>query len=111
MPVGTVLANPSRGTSEVSAYTEHKINYIRGSSTIHVSYSDLFYAYQHFNGGKVSASELKEYNPSVFDSNARPAGHSCNCTSLFLILKELGVVDEIHGNGVRGDPYYVDIHN
>ena len=110
VPVGAVLNNPSSGTSEVYAHTD-KICYLRGSSSISVSYSDLFDAYQQFNGGNVSTSELKQYNPSVFDSNARPSGHSCNCTFLFLILKEMRVVNEIQGNGVKGDPYYVDIHN
>jgi len=109
LPVGTVLNNPSKGTSVVKSYTEKNIYYVRGISTISVGYSELYDAYRHFKGKVVSASDLKRYNPHVFDSQGKQPGHSCNCTFLFLILGELGLIDGVHGQGVRGNPYYVKI--
>jgi len=104
-PVGTVLKNPGEGTSEITQYSDHNIYYIRGSSTISVSFDDLLSAYSHFRGQRVSSSELRAYAPSVFDSAARPAGHSCNCTFLMLILGRMNLADDIEGAGVRGDPF------
>ncbi len=104
-PVGTMLENPGGGTSEITQYSDHNIYYIRGSSTISVSFDNLFYAYSHFKGQRVSSSELRAYAPAVFDSAARPAGHSCNCTFLLLILGRMNLADEIEGSGVRGDPF------
>ena len=104
-PVGTVLENPGGGTSEITQYSDHNIYYIRGSSTISVSFDDLFSAYSNFKGQRVSSSELRTYAPAIFDSAARPAGHSCNCTFLLLILERMKLVDEIEGSGVRGDPF------
>jgi hypothetical protein len=51
----------------------------------------------------------KSRQRDIFDSNARPAGHSCNCTFLFLVLKEIGLCGEIKGAGKAGNPFYVDI--
>lgn len=105
VPVGTILSNPGGGTSEIVQITDHKIGYVRGSSTISISFDDLFSAYSNFKGAQVSSSELRAYASAIFDSAARPAGHSCNCTFLFLVLKQMGLVDSILGSGVRGDPY------
>ena len=109
IPVGTKLKNPSRGISTISSYSSSKISYVRGSSTIDVTFRDLFDAYHYFRGKKVMSSALKKYAPSVFDSASRPAGHSCNCTFLFLVLQQLGVAENIGGKGVKGDPYFVEI--
>lgn len=105
VPVGTVLNNPGGGTSEIIQLSDNKISYLRGSSTISVSFDDLFSAYSHFRGKRVSSSDLRAYAPSIFDSAARPAGHSCNCTFLLLILVRIDLADSIAGTGVRGDPY------
>jgi hypothetical protein len=51
-----------------------------------------------------SSNDLKIYDPHIVISKSD--GHSCNCTFVFLVLKELGLV-EIKGNGVRGNPFYV----
>jgi hypothetical protein len=67
----------------------------------------MFDAYARFKGGQMSSSDLKKIKPAVFDSQARPAGHSCNCTFLFMVLKEIGLITRIQGNGVSGNPFFV----
>ncbi len=109
IPIGTAFRNPGGGTSVVQAVSDTEVSYRRGNSTIHVSLRALFDAYWHFRGGRVFSTDLQRFAPSVFDSNARPAGHSCNCTFLFLLLQRLGVINQIQGDGVRGHPYFVDI--
>ena len=109
LPVGAVLDNPGGGTSEIIRYSQSFVSYRRGKSTICVSYESLFNAYTAFKGRQVSSSDLKHFAPSVFDSAARPAGHSCNATFLFLLLGELGMSSAIAGSGVKGDPFYVSI--
>jgi len=105
VPIGTVVDNPGGGTSEVTGFTDERISYVRGSSTISVKLVDLHSAYESFRGKRVTSSELKELDPAVFDSSARPAGHSCNCTFLFVALERAGLASGVAGSGVRGDPY------
>ena len=109
VPVGAVLDNPGGGTSKIIDYSQSFVTYHRGRSAIRVSYESLFKAYAAFKGRQVSSSDLKQFDPSVFDSAARPAGHSCNATFLFLVLGELGMSSEISGSGVNGGPYFVAI--
>ena len=109
LPVGKELDNPGGGISTIKPVANDKLRYQRGASTITVRLTDLFVAYSKFTGQSVSCSDLKIFQPSVFDSNARPSGHSCNCTIFFLALKEMGVIKKIQGAGVRGDPYYTNI--
>lgn len=107
IPPGTILVNPGGGTSKIKSYSSECVSYVRKNSTITVSLKDLFDEYTRFKGGRVSSSDLKRANPAVFDSQARPAGHSCNCTLLFMILKEIGIVSHIYGRGVSGDPFFI----
>ncbi len=109
IPIGTTFKNPGGGDSAISSYEAEKFSYVRGNSTFYVAYRDLFDAYSNFRGHKVSSSKLKQYAPSVFDSKARPSGHSCNCTIFFMILQRLELAGDIEGNGVKGDPYFVEI--
>jgi len=109
IPVGTKFENPGGGSSTISSYTNEKLSYVRGNSTIYVAYRNLFDAYSHFKGNRVSSSELKQYAPSVFDPKAKPSGHSCNCTLLFMVLQNLELSGEIGGDGVKGDPFFVEI--
>lgn len=109
LPRGTILKNPGGGTSTVLSSTDQAVTYRRGSSSINVKFKDLFSAYANFKGGRVSSAELRKFAPSVFDSKGDPPGHSCNCTFLFLVLKDIDAVDSINGSGVRGKPYYVEI--
>lgn len=104
-PVGTVFNNPGGGTSEVVKTDDEKIAYIRGGSRFYVRFSDLYSAFQKFRGINVTTQDLKEYAPEVFDSSARPAGHSCNCTIMFLLLHQAGLAGEIEGKGRRGNPF------
>lgn len=106
IPVGTVLQNPGGGTSIIVSYSDSKISYKRGSSTINVSFRDLFDAYSHFRGRQVSSSDLEEFAPSIYSSKD---GHHCNCTFLFMVLCRLPLVVGIEGRGVKGSPFYVSI--
>lgn len=108
-PVGAIVDNPGGGTSRIASITESTVSYVRGNSTISVAFSDLYDAYNHFQGQYVSSSDLRAFRPSVFDSTARPAGHSCNCTFLFRTLERLELSGPITGSGVRGGPYGVTI--
>jgi hypothetical protein len=102
--------NPGRGTSRIISFNDNgTICYKRGKSPIHINIRDIIYTYKHFLGKKCSSSDLKEYAPKIYDSKARPAGHSCNCTFFFLILKELKLVDKIEGEGKAHSPFFVII--
>ena len=107
IPVGTILENPGGGTSTILSYTLDAVSYRRGNSRMYASFRILFDAYVRFKGGRMSSSDLKKINPAVFDSQARPAGHSCNCTFLFMVLKKIGLITHIHGKGVSGNPFFV----
>jgi hypothetical protein len=104
---GTVFPNPGGGSSELIDFSSGSLIYRRGNSRIYVSLRDLYNAYAHFRGSNVSSTDLRQYRPSVFDSVA--GGHSRNCTMLFILLKAIGAVDRIQGEGVRGNPFWVTI--
>ena len=106
LPPGTILPNPGRNTSKVKSYSGDKVSYIRGTSTISISFTDLFGAYTDFRGREVTCRDLRDYAPQVFDSSARPAGHSCNCIFLFMVLTKLGLTDGIRGEGKRNRPFH-----
>ncbi len=108
-PVGAVIDNPGRGTSMIVGFSEGHASYKRGRSTISVAFADLHDAYSRFRGEEVTSTDLREFRPSVFDSAARPAGHSCNCTFLFRLLEGLRLSSQINGSGVRGNPYSVEV--
>jgi len=108
-PAGTVVDNPGGGISTITGFSDANISYVRGHSTIAVAFSELYDTYRKFRGQHVSSSELRSFRPSVFDSAARPAGHSCNCTFLFRILEKLNLSSAITGSGIRGNPYAIDI--
>ena len=108
-PVGTVIDNPGGGTSRIVGFTETHVSYKRGRSTISVAFADLHAAYFRFKGKEVLSTDLRRFLPSVFDSAARPAGHSCNCTFLFRLLEALQLSGPMGGSGVRGNPYSVKV--
>lgn len=107
--VSRTMDNPGGGTSEVLQLTEDAVTCKRGDSTIRVRLADLHRAYLKFRGGRVSSTDLREFLPSVFDSSARPAGHSC--TFLSLLLQRMGLAGEPSGSGRRGDPFALDLPN
>ncbi len=107
LPVGAIIQNPGGGSSEVVSYNNDAVAYRRGKSTMRASLRVFFEAYVKHSGGSVSSRELKSYLPEVFDSEARPAGHSCNCTFLFAALQLMGLAGELSGRGVSGSPYSV----
>jgi len=104
---GHEFANPGGGTSRIKNVGNERISYLRGKSTISVSIQDLGDAYEEFKGRLVSSSDLRAFAPSVFDSKARPAGHSCNCTFFFLLVRKMGLAGPLVGAGTRGNPYAV----
>jgi len=109
LPVSHVFTNPGGGTSTIVSVTGTHICYQRKRSKITVSFRDLYDAYTHFRSGRCSSNDLKAFRPSVFDSQARPAGHGCNCTFFFLLLGNMGLCSPIHGTGKSGSPFWVNI--
>lgn len=107
IPIGTIIDNPGGGTSTIITYTEKKVTYQRRNSKIGISFDDLYDAFVAFRGRVLDSTMLKSFKPRVFDSNQN--GHSCNCTFLFMVLKELGIVNRINGAGKRGSPFKVHI--
>ena len=106
LPLDTVMENPGRGNTTIKGYSSRNVRYIRGKSTFRVSILNLYSAYVNFRGKLVSSRDLKDFAPAIFDSSARPAGHSCNCTFLFMTLTRLGLADGIHGEGKARQPFY-----
>ena len=60
-----------------------------------------------FKEKRCSTSDLKKYKSQVFDSNSN--GHNCNCTFLFMVLKEMKLLKNIDGKGVKGSEFFVNI--
>jgi hypothetical protein len=96
---------------EILRAEEDAITYRRGKSRFKVKLQDLYDATDHFSGCRVTTSDIKAFRPQVFDSQARPAGHSCHISLLFSILLLLGIAEELQGRGVRGAPYSVFVKN
>lgn len=94
--VGDVFDNPGGGTSTIENIDRNRIKYRRGKSHIYFYFEDMYDAYHQFPNG-FSSTDLKKFRPNVYDSNARPAGHGCNCTFLMMMLKAMGIVKQIEG--------------
>lgn len=106
--VGSVLENPGGGISTIAGIGSDKLSYIRGSSKMYLPYDEAFDALEKFSGKVMTSYDLKQINPSVFDSTR--GGHSCNCTVLFCLLAKMGLLDGgINGSGHRGNPFYVKV--
>ena len=109
VPVESVLQNPGGGTTTVLSYSDNVLRYKRGGSSFKVALRSLYEAFQAFRGRRLTSAKLAKFAPRTFDSRSPHNGHSCNCTTLYLLLREAGFVDQIRGAGVRGNPFYVDI--
>jgi hypothetical protein len=107
LSIGKVLLNPGGGTSKILSFTENNVTYQRGKSPIPISIKTLYELYEKYSGTTVSSTDLKEYLPKVFDSKHN--GHSCNCTFFFMVMKEMGVIQRIRGDGKAHHPFYVDL--
>lgn len=106
LPLGYEFENLGGGTSRIVGIDTSVVSYRRGMSSIRVRLADLYKAYDHFKGERVSSTNLRHFAPSVFDSSARPAGPSCNCTFLFHLLQKLNLAEgKLEENDVRGKPY------
>ncbi len=104
-PIGYKIKNLGRGNTIIENYNDNKICYRRKNSNIYIELLSLYDAYVDFSGKKVSSTDLRQYAPKIF--NSKKDGHSCNCTFFFQILKEIGVVNKIMGEGKRGNPFYI----
>lgn len=106
--VGLVFKNPGKGISEIVSISDLGIYYRRGNSKMLIKYHDIEKVYKEFKGKTMSTKDLKEFDPKVFES--KNGGHSCNCTVLFLIFKECGLINgDIFGSGKRGNPFHINI--
>lgn len=108
---GKKLSNPGGGTSIIDYVKKDRIKYIRKNSHMYLSIDIIYKKYKENIGKALNTNDLKEQNPEIFDSAAKPAGHSCNCTFLFMVLKELELVDSIKGLGKPGNPFYIEIYS
>ncbi|HCN75956.1 MAG TPA: hypothetical protein DIT13_02030 [Verrucomicrobiales bacterium] len=88
---------------------DDKIIYRRGRSTFRVRVEELHAAYAHHRGQRITTNAIRQFKPAVFDSKARPAGHSCNISLLFSLLVRLELAESLTGKGSRGDPFTLRI--
>ena len=110
-PKGYVFQNPGGGTTTIIEYNDEKLSYMRGKSRMYLPYQSIISVLERFKGQEVTTKDLKEFLPEIFDSQARPAGHSCNCTTLFMLLEGIGLSGSIEGNGKKGSPFLVTLRN
>ena len=110
LDIGLVLENPGGGISEILQVADNAVTYKRGNSNFELKLDDMFAAYKQFSGMKITSNDLKDFLSNVFDSHARPSGHSCNCTFLLMVLGQAGLAGPIQGEGKRGHPYFVEIY-
>lgn len=101
------LKNPGKGVSTIKSITQNTVTYIRGNSAISIKINELFNVYSLFRGKRCTTNDLRNYKPNVFDSKAN--GHSCNCTILFMVFKEMLIIKDIEGKGCAGYPFYINI--
>ena len=104
---GDKFINPGGGITTIKSITSSKIYYIRGSSTMSLDINIIKEVYDHFKGSTFTTNDLKKCCPKSFDPKA--SGHSCNCTVLFMLLKKIGLVDNIMGEGKRNSTFYIYI--
>jgi hypothetical protein len=107
--VPVIIHFPPLADSAIVRTDYQHIWYRRGRSTIKISIRDMWEATEHFAGERVTTNEIRTYRPHVFDSHARPAGHSCNLTFLFAVLLLLKIATDLQGKGRRGSPYSIHI--
>ena len=108
-PEGSVIQNPGGGTTTIAGYNDKKLSYIRGKSRMYLPYEVIIAVFEKFEGKRLSSKDLKEFLPEIFDSQARPAGHSCNCTTLFILLEGIGIAGPIEGSGKSGSPFHISL--
>ena len=105
---GIELRRPPIAKYDRVSVVAGKVRYTRGHSVMRVALIDLHETLSTFGGRLVGSPELRTFRPHVFDSNARPSGHTCKVGLFFSILLELGLASKLEGKGVRGDPFSVE---
>ena len=109
LPPGAVRPNLGKGTTTIRGYKRGEVIYYRGKSRFSLPCADLLAAYQQFQGQRVSSKDLSAYQPHIYDSHARPAGHPCHATFLFIALLELGLAKDLQGTGKPFSPFSVQV--
>lgn len=105
---GNKLYNPKGIISTIYKIDFDKVTYQRKNSKISLKFNDIIDALNSRTSNVITTSDLKKFNPGVFDSNHK--GHNCNCTMLLYLIEKMGLtVNGICGKGVKGSPYYVNI--
>jgi len=105
---GLSFSNPSgTGNTIIINNNGSTITYQRGSSNFSIDIQELWDVYTHFSGQSISCIDLKNYKPHIYDSNQ--GGHSCHCTTLFLIFQYIGIITSINGSGVRNNPFWIQL--
>ena len=66
---------------------------------MYIHLADIYQAYSKHRGTEVSTNDVK----AIFKSKP------CHRIFFFLVLQELGLINDIQGRGVAGDPYWVSI--
>ncbi|AGK96680.1 hypothetical protein [Clostridium pasteurianum] len=89
--------------SIIKKVNKNAITYIRGKSPIRLRINDLYNIYYNFKEKVCTTSDLKNTELPSFNE------HGCNCIFLFMLLKQMNLVDEIKGEGKKGSPFYVYI--
>lgn len=101
-----VLQNPLRGTSTIKDINSDRVVYQRGNSKLYLSFNDIEDVFYEFRSGIVTTNDLKDFRKEIFSSEHN--GHGCHCTFYFMLLREVGLIDEIKDKGVSGSPYYIE---
>jgi len=105
---GLSFSNPSgNGNTIIINNNGSTITYQRGNSNFSIDIQELWDVYNHFLGHPVSCIDLRNYKPHIYDSNQ--GGHSCHCTTLFLIFQNIRIITSINGRGVRNNPFWIQL--
>lgn len=93
--VGDVFDNPGGGTSKIEKIGDGKITYARGKyiGNIKIDIDVMYNTLVHFPNG-FSSNDLKPFHKQF-------RNHSCNCTFLMMMLKEMGIVKQIEGRRLK----------
>ena len=107
---GDTWYSPRGGRKEIRLLDSNgKLRYYQGpnKASISLPLTEVYEILRTFSGKEISSTDLRRTMPRIFDS--KKSGHSCNCYAFFRLLKEIGLVANINGEGIRGNPYRVEV--
>ena len=109
---GTVWHGPGKGVRKVvELQSDGVLSYFQGQkekSRIYLSLTEAWQITQRYRGQRLTSRDLRTARPDIFQPGVGN-GHDCNRTTLFHVLKEIGLVRDIEGP-TRG-PFYVKLPN